>query len=126
MIGLLKIAGLSAVLSAGLVTAFEGSVAPAQTLAAGTKRLDRLTQGEGEPARARTGSDCAASQHRDSLRPASAGCAEQTWPYIAPVCVTSTRDTPPRAAARLITIEQRREDANTSVLVRMPPSLAQL
>jgi len=125
MIGLLKIAGLSAVLSAGLVAAFDGSFAPERSLAAGTKRLDRLAQGTGEPARAQNGSDRTASGHRNSMRSASAGCAEQAWPYIAPACVASTQGAPVRAAARLITIEQRHEDANTSVLVRVPLSLAQ-
>jgi len=124
MFGLLRIAGLSAVLSAVLVTAFDRSAATQASPAAQAKVLDRLPQGEGEPAKARAaGRDLAAPGSRDAQRPA-AGCAGQAWPYIAPACVTAADGAPVRAA-RLITIEERHEDAGTSVLVRLPAALAQ-
>jgi hypothetical protein len=118
MVGLVKIAGVSAIL-AGLVTAF-------QPQGSATKRLDRL-EAEGGAAQLRpapavliTGDKGAATAGRkgDFQRPAP-GCAAQVWPNISPECLISADGTPIRLATRTVTVETR-EGANTSVLARLP------
>ena len=134
MFGLMKIAGLSAVLSAGLVTAFEVPSTPEHAAVMGHKFLDRLPQGDhvtaaritvettGSVAAARetAGRTQAAAGKGDFQLAASAGCAGQAWPNIAPACLTAADGTPVRHAVRTITLEERRDDARTSVLVRLP------
>ena len=135
MFGLVKIAGLSAVLAAGVVNAFEAPSAPERAPIAGQKFADRLPQSEGEIAVRRTAAETtgsvttirqaaaetrAASGKGDLLRTASAGCAAQTWPNISYDCLTSADGTPMRQAARTITVEERRDAERTSVLVRVP------
>ena len=46
-------------------------------------------------------------------------CSAQTWPNIAPQCLTAVDGTPPHREFRTVTIEQRPNPAS-SVLVRMP------
>lgn len=53
-------------------------------------------------------------------RVATANCAAQTWPNIPHGCLTSADGRPVRQAARMITVEDRREGERTSVLVRLP------
>ena len=134
MFGLLKIAGISAVLSAGLVTAFDVPGAPERAPIAGQKFSDRLPQADGQvaarwAAAETTGSVTvseavlrtqAAGGKGDFQRMTSAGCDAQTWPNIAPACLTSADGTPVRQAVRTITIEERRDDERTSVLARVP------
>jgi|1185.fasta_scaffold928798_1 hypothetical protein len=130
MFGLVKIAGISAVLSAGLVTALDPSSAVERPPVADQKFPDRLPRDGGEggarwtakaagleaPARATT----AAAGKGDLQRVAAADCAAQTWPNIPHGCLTSADGRPVRQAARMITVEDRREGERTSVLVRLP------
>ena len=136
MFGLVKIAGLSAVLAAGVVNAFEAPSAPERAPIAGQKFADRLPQSEGEIAVRRTAAETtgsvttmireSVSQMRtvtgksDFQRVASAGCAAQTWPNISHDCLTSVDGTPVRQAVRTITVEERRDAERTSTLDRMP------
>ena len=53
-------------------------------------------------------------------RSAAAGCADQTWPNISHECLPSADGRPVRQAARMITVEERRDMELTSVLVRLP------
>ena len=114
MFGMIKIAGLSAVLSAGLVSAY--NPAPA---ADGKLYQDRVAQSEEVVAPlVRT----AAYSPDERGRGASAGCSAQAWPNIAPECLRGTEGAPVRAV-RTITIE-RRDGENTSTLVRLPADAA--
>jgi hypothetical protein len=121
MFGLVKIAGLSAVLSAGLVNAYT----PAPETGAKLYQ-DRIVQSEAASVPLVRTAAYTSSQDNvkglagkaDSLR----GCASQTWPNISPDCV-SPGAAPARAAVRTITIEKR-DGGNTSVLVRLPTDLA--
>jgi hypothetical protein len=137
MFELMKIVGVSAVLSAGFVTASEMQPQPGRETAGGKIYTDRLPQGD-MPARVwqityspASGPDESRSQTSggtkgDLLRKAPHGaCASQAWPNIAPQCLESVGGNPVRSGVRMITVEQR-EGANTSVLVRVPsPELAQ-
>ena len=134
MFGLIKIAGLSAVLSAGLVTAFDPPVAPERAPIAGQKLLDRLPQDGREvtayrTANATTGlvmpareaaAEGKAAVGKGNFQRSAAGCAGQTWPNISHDCLTSADGRPVRQADRVITVEERRDIERTSVLVRLP------
>jgi len=134
MFGLIKIAGLSAVLSAGLVTAFDLPGAPERAPIAGQKFLDRLPQDGREVAAHRTATTTgsvtlareaaaggkAAVGRGNFQRSAAADCTGQTWPNISHDCLTSADGRPARQAARMITVEERRDMERTSVLVRLP------
>lgn len=113
MITILKLAGVSAVLSAGVVTAFEPPQAPAPVSA--KIYQDRLVS---EPAEKVMFAD--ASSAKVSMTDASIGrdCTAQTWPYVSRDCI-ATDATAPRRVVRTITIE-RRDAPNTSTLVRVP------
>ena len=130
MFELMKIVGVSAVLSAGLVTASEMQPPPAAAAPDGKIYLDRLP--EEEPSRVRLASASYASLDReeapqtardgkgDALGKApQAGCASQAWPHIAPECLGGAQGGAVRSGVRMITVEQR-QGANTSVLVRVP------
>jgi hypothetical protein len=91
VIGLLKIAGASAVLSVGLVNAFPD--APT-----GPKYPDRLPQ--------------------TSAEAAHDGCAAQVWPSIPRTCLIAVDGAPIRAPVRTVTVEIR-AGANTSALMRV-------
>ena len=133
MFELMKIVGVSAVLSAGLVTASEMQPQPAAEATGGKIYMDRVP--EGEPARIwkavyateRQDADQAVPTARDGKGDAlgkvqKAGCASQAWPHIAPECLAGP-DGQARGV-RMITVEQR-QGANTSMLVRVPtPDLA--
>jgi hypothetical protein len=131
MFELMKIVGLSAVLSAGVVTASEMGGRPDQGAASGKTYQDRIPAGEPTPAQALRITYAAASMDEgqgsrafkdgkgDLVRTTSQGaCASQAWPNIAPECLGTADRTSPRSV-RMITVEQR-EGANTSVLVRIP------
>lgn len=129
MTGLIKIAGLSAALSASLVTADlirrpRDEVEPAAKL-----YTDRVPQTDGGPARneapdtaamrgAGRPEPTAAGHKGDSWREGS-GCAAQAWPYRARECLIAADGAPARPVVRTITIESR-AGANTSVLTRVP------
>jgi hypothetical protein len=130
MFELLKIAGVSAVLSAGLVTASEVPPQPAVEAAAGKIYTDRVP--EGEPARFSRAAYAAAPENRETQTPRDGkgdplgkapqgGCASQAWPHIAPECLAGSESGPARGSIRTITVEQR-QGANVSVLVRVPAS----
>lgn len=114
--GMIKIAGLSAVLSAGLVTGF----AP-EPAAGGKLYQDRVVQSSEEdaPAARPVAFRLAAAETTGSIAKAAQHCTAQAWPNIAPECLTAASGTPARASVRTITIE-RRETPNTSTLVRLP------
>ncbi len=138
MIELMKNVGVSAVLSAGFVTASEMQMTTGREPASGKIYTDRLPQGDAVPApgsrltyaaggletgeRPQTSTDTKG----DLLRKApQRACASQAWPNVAPECLEAAHGTPVRSGVRMITVEQR-EGANTSVLVRVPsPELAQ-
>jgi hypothetical protein len=116
MFGLIKIAGLSAVLSAGLVTAYT----PAPT-DGGKLYHDRIAQSLDDAGLALRpiALTLAAAETTGSVEKASQRCGAQAWPNIAPDCLSAAAGTPPRASVRTITIEKR-GTPNTSMLVRLP------
>jgi hypothetical protein len=116
MFGLIKIAGLSAVLSAGLVTGF----AP-EPAAGGKLYQDRVAQSfeDAAPAVRPVAFTLAAAETTGSIQKAAQHCTAQAWPNIAPECLSAASGTPARASVRTITIEKR-ETPNTSTLVRLP------
>jgi hypothetical protein len=131
MFELAKIIGMSAVLSAGLVTASEVSLPASSEPASAKIYTERLTQTDGVSMRgaAMAATFTAAAEREatgtvkgaksDSLRKEPAGhCATQAWPHITPDCIASD-GTGSRKSVRTITIEQR-EGSNVSVLVRVP------
>jgi hypothetical protein len=130
MFELMKIVGVSAVLSAGFVTASEIQPVPAPT--SGKLYSDRVPQGDAVPARALRISYAAGGLTDREEPQASNGlkgdllgkaprnaCASQAWPNVTPECLEAATGTPVRSSVRMITVEQR-EGANTSVLVRIP------
>jgi hypothetical protein len=130
MFGIVKIAGLSAVLSAGLVTAFDHGRAP-EAAPVVAKLQDRMPQDGRAVAERRmtveaTGSTAPARRAQtgapkgDFVRQASADCAGRTWPNIPHDCLTAEDGRPARQVARMITVEERRADEGISVLVRSP------
>jgi hypothetical protein len=116
MFGMIKIAGLSAVLSAGLVTGF----AP-EPAAGGKLYQDRVAQSfeDAAPSVRPVGFRLAAAETTGSIGKVAQHCTAQAWPNIAPECLTAASGTPARASVRTITIEKR-ETPNTSTLVRLP------
>lgn len=124
MLGLVKMSALSAVLSVGVVTAYNHE--PVVARDGGKLYNDRLSGETASPLV--TGSTAPAS-----VQPAMTGgrkgdrlavssgktCAAQTWPYLAQACLSRSdgRDVP--AQVRVITIETR-EGLNTSILQRIP------
>src|SRR5215207_2577466 len=119
MLGILKLAAVSAVLSAGLVAADGISAAreigpvPAKTY------TDRVPASGvlAEPVQVAY-AGVATTGKGDSQREKPAkSCEAQTWPNIARHCIASS-DAEPRKLIRTITIESR-DGANTSVLTRV-------
>jgi len=129
----IKIAGLSAILAAGVVTAFgdTGQAAPAP----GKLFHDRLLASSDMPeARPETRSRVVApalsdrsvaSGKGDSLTASSkVDCTSQAWPYISAACLTPVGEARAPRPVRTITVETR-AGANTSVLARVSqPTLA--
>ena len=116
MFGLIKIAGLSAVLSAGLATGY----AP-EPAAGGKLYQDRVAQSfeDAAPAVRPVAVRLAAAETTGSIGKAAQHCTAQAWPNIAPECLSAASGTPARASVRTITIEKR-DTPNTSTLVRLP------
>ena len=132
MFELMKIVGVSAVLSAGLVTASEMQMQSDREPVSGKIYTDRVPQGDAVPARGLRITYAAGSRETgegpqtstetkgDLLRKVpQRACASQAWPNVAPECLEAANGTPVRSGVRMITVEQR-EGANTSVLVRIP------
>ena len=121
MLEAVKVAGLSAVLSAGLVTASAIPGMPVSGPVDAKIYSDRVVDATGPRliAYAAPSARTAAQGRGDSLRAAPDRCAAQAWPNIPQECLTAVGTAPARKSVRTITIEQR-EGANTSVLVRLP------
>ena len=130
MLGILKLAAVSAVLSAGLVAADGISAAreigpvPAKTYTDRVPASGVLTEPvqvayAGVTPGDRRAADMATTTGKgDSQREKPAkSCEAQIWPNIARHCIASS-DAEPRKLVRTITIESR-DGANTSVLTRV-------
>lgn len=128
MFELIKIVGMSAVLSAGLVTASEMQPPTAAEPIAGKVYGDRVP--EGEPMRVSRAAytsgqgdeDGGGRTVRDGKgdafgQPRPDACAAQAWPHLAPECLGAS-DGSVRRVVRTVTVEQR-EGVNTSLLVRV-------
>jgi hypothetical protein len=121
----IKIAGLSAVLAAGVVTAFgdTGQAAPAR----GKVFHDRLPASSGMPevrseARLLAGAPAAPSHEIASGkgdRWSARAAADCSVPYISAECLTPVGEARATRPVRTITVETR-EGTNTSILVRLP------
>ena len=112
---ILKLAGVSAVLAAGLVTALEA--APRQADGIGPKLFgDRIAADTATAVYADAVVTGARATATDASPAPVTDCRSQAWPYVSHDCVDGT---PPRRAVRTITIE-RRDSPATSTLVRVP------
>jgi hypothetical protein len=127
MIGVFKIAAVSAVLSAGVVTAHDISAARETVPGFGKLYIDRVAASDAASLKGayagvnpgdRRAVETAATGKGDSQREKPAqSCEAQTWPNIARHCIAAS-GSEPRKLVRTITIESR-EGANTSVLTRV-------
>jgi hypothetical protein len=125
-----KIMGLSAVLSAAIVTAYEFPQAR-ETAPAAAKYADRILPSGtatapqmiayAKPAPQASAREAAGETGKgDRLRlQMEDRCAAQTWPNISSDCVVAVNGASGRKPARTITIEER-TGANSSALVRVP------
>jgi hypothetical protein len=133
MFELMKIVGMSAVLSAGVVTASEMQTRPDREPASGKIYTDRVPQGDAVSGqKLRIAYAAATADVGEGSRTQKEGkgdllrngpqrhCGSQAWPNIASECLARADGTPTRSV-RMITVEQR-SGANTSVLVRVPAS----
>lgn len=118
MITVLKLAGLSAVLSAGVVTAYElpKATAPAQAKIYQNRILPDAPAPVAYADAGKAVGPTGGAADDGSVGP---NCFAQAWPYVSQDCVSDAKGAPARKAVRTITIE-RREAANTSTLVRVP------
>jgi len=133
MFGLVKMSAVSAVLSVGIVTAFDPPALWAQDAPAVKPFQDRIAADESvassEDADEQTSSTgfIAATPVRrtksNRLATSSDGCSAQTWPFLSSDCISGASGGLSRQV-RIITIE-RREGTNTSVLTRVPQAVAQ-
>jgi hypothetical protein len=131
MLGFLKMSALSAVLSFGVVTAYNGAVSAGPTLPSQKAFNDRVLP-EGDIAatgsvRIRVGSEASrpelAGRKGDRLLAVvPTDCDNQEWPYLAADCLSRDDGRAKPTHVRVITIE-RREGANTSVLQRVSQSV---
>jgi hypothetical protein len=119
---------LSALISAGLVAAFEGTGSRAgdQTAASQVAQRFPLANEMFTPvsmaqftAQKLSAEQPAADGRRSDRLPMSDSCARQDWPYQAQQCLVSADGSPAPTVNRLITVE-RRVSENVSELVRMP------
>lgn len=112
---ILKLAGVSAILAAGLVTALEA--APRHTEASAPKLFgDRIAAEPATAVYADAGATGPRATATDASPAAATDCRSQASPYVSQDCVGSAS---PRRAVRTITIE-RRDSPATSTLVRVP------
>jgi hypothetical protein len=118
---------LSALLSAGLVAAFDGAGSSADQTPASqvAQRFPQasemftpvpMTQFVAEKFIAE---QPAADSRRSDRLPLPESCADRDWPYLAQQCLVATDGSPARHVNRVITIERRVSD-NESELVRTP------
>ena len=110
----IRMAGISAVLAAGVVAYGDAVSAAIPTGKAFTDRLpsvsDLPTSVAGSPSGAQGKTD------REARAP---NCATQTWPYLSPECVTRVGDAGRARLVRTITVETR-DEPDTSTLVHVP------
>jgi hypothetical protein len=134
MFSTIKIAGLSAILAAGVVAALDFPQASAAAPVPTKAFNDRLAQADAATvpaqrvriatqAMAETSPASTAGSKGDRLVTAAADCAGQAWPNIARDCLAPADGTPARKVVRMITVETR-EAGNTSVLARLPVEFA--
>jgi len=128
MIGMFKIAAVSAVLSAGVVTAHDIQAVHATAPVSSKVFTDRAP---GSGALAETVQVAYAGERRGAAEVVSSGkadsqrekptksCEAQTWPHVARHCIAGAPGAEPRKFVRTITIESR-EGENTSVISRVP------
>ena len=129
MLGILKLAAVSAVLSAGVV-AFDGISVARETGPVPAKTFTDRVPASGvaaEPVQVAYAGVTPGDRHAVEVATTGKGdsqrekpmksCEAQTWPNIARHCIASS-DAEPRKLVRTITIESR-EGANTSVLARV-------
>jgi hypothetical protein len=107
MVGLVRIAGLSALLAAAFVITVDGTQTKAAAPDAAKKYTDRILP-----------SDAAVEprQAAPKVAAAHASCGAQAWPYVPQECLGGA---PSRKPVRTITVE-RREGPAGSILVRVP------
>ncbi len=126
--------GLSALLSAGLVSTYEmpnAEMAPAAVVEArfptADERFDRADRLMFSPVTllqqvpANFAPAAAAAPKHDKLPPAPAECGKQDWPYISADCLIAVDNDTLRRKVRMITIE-RRYGENTSLLAALSPA----
>jgi hypothetical protein len=116
---------LSALMSAGIVTAFDFGGARLDDQAAAVQIAQRFPRSDESFVRVVP----AKSQPQTAAKPivaagkgdrmAKPGCATQEWPYIAPNCLVAADGAQVRKVSRVITVE-RRTGENSSELVRVP------
>ena len=109
----IRIAGISAVLAAGVVG--YGDTGSAAT-PAGKAFTDRLPSA-GEIATRVAGTPSGA-QGKGDRKTSASNCGAQTWPSVPAECVTRVGETGPARQVRTITMETR-DAPNTSTLVRV-------
>lgn len=117
MITIFKLAGLSAVLSAGVVTAYEAPRAPAPD---SVKIYHDRIAPDAPVAPVAFADASSLLQQKTATSDASPDCGAQAWPYVATSCISNAAAT--RKVVRTITIE-RRDAPNTSTLVRLPAEI---
>jgi hypothetical protein len=123
-----RIGALSALISVGLVAAYDMSGPRAEDLSAAAQVGQRFpTSSEMFAPLSMTlfaaqklidDRSVADGRKHDKL-PVSESCSHQDWPYLSQQCLASADGSPVRKVNRVITIERRIGD-NTSELVRVP------
>jgi hypothetical protein len=131
MFATFKMIGLASALSAGVVTAYDLPQLRDNAAPAGKTFYDRVLPSEEIQAPVRlayaaslpetTGSVKEVRQDGkgDQLKSLDTTCSSQTWPNISRDCLVAESGATIRKPVRTVTIEKR-EGANTSVLVRVP------
>jgi hypothetical protein len=130
MIGITKgMLALTALMSAGLVTAVDMVVPSADSQPAAAQVAERfpLTSEMFAPVSLATlamnqlsaQNQAQMDRKGDKLAVPSPDCDSQSWPYIAQDCLVSQDGNPVRKVSRVITIERRTGD-NSSELMRLP------
>ena len=131
MLATFKVIGLTAALSAGVVTAYDLPEAR-DAAAPGKTYYDRVLPSDPIEGPKATTVALTMPEHTgsvkqdgkaDQLRNSDPSCASQTWPNIARECLISENGAPVRKPVRTITIEKR-ESANSAILVRVPAAVA--
>ena len=112
---------LSAVMSAGFVTAYDIAGNRDQQPAVQVAQRFPVAEEMFAPFMAKPGGNVAAAfaLPKGDRAPLAVGCTQQDWPYLTQGCLVSSNGQPVRTVARVITIERRTGD-NSSELIRAP------